>query len=328
MKRLKLAVVAFLAALLAFSTVGSAYAAPTEQATDVQRRAVVGVVKAIDGNTVTVQTRSGDEVKVTIASDTRIRVPGKPTAALSDVAVGARVAVVAQVKDSLLTALSVVVNPVQAARRDMLERLQRASVVRSAQALVRSLQRELARASDDVKPVLQQALDAALKAQAAAQDALKKLPPIVTPLRGALRGTITDVNTANSTITIQASRAALTRGRPGGKMAPRSWGRPGGRTMPGARARQAGVPITLTVTDNTQVTRNAHQQAKLSDLKLGDLVVVAVYDRDNSEALRIQAASQEFWAQLQGARAGSQRFWRGFGPRLGPRPAPSVPPSQ
>lgn len=347
MTRVKVLLAGFLAVVTAFVSSGAADAAPAQQAPDTQRRVVAGVVKAVDGNTVTLTTRSGEEIKVAVASDTSIQAPGRAKASLSDVAVGARVVVVAEMKGSVLTAISVAVNPVQTARRDMLERARRFSVARSAQALVNSLQRELAQAPDAAKPDVQKALDAAKQAQTAVQDTLKKLPVIATPMRAVIRGTVTDVNAANGAITVQPGQAssaqrAAPQGRrqqtPGmrgrGQQAPGMRGRnqraPGmrGQQAPGLRARLARLPVTLTVTESSQVARNADQQAKIADVKIGDIVVTGVYDRGTSEALRLVVMSPEFLVQLRGARQPQARgqFQRGFGPRGGaPRFAPAPP---
>ncbi|MDO8531843.1 MAG: hypothetical protein Q7T26_06710 [Dehalococcoidia bacterium] len=330
MTRVKVLLAGFLAVVTAFVSSGAADAAPALQAPpDTQRRVVVGVVKAVDGTTVTLTTRSGEQVKVGITSDTSIRAPGKPQAALSDIAVGAGVSVVAQVKDSALTAISLVVNPVQTARRDVLERARRLSVARSAQALVRSLERELVQAPDAAKPDLQKALDAAKQAQTVVQDTLKKLPVIATPMRAVIRGTVTDVDAANGAITVQpgqasSARRAAPQGR--GRLGPGMRGR--NQRVPSMRARLARLPVTLTVTESAKLTRNADQQAKIADVKIGDIVVSGVYDRGTSEALRMVVMSPDFLVQLRGARQPQARgqFQRGFGPRGGaPRFAPAPP---
>ena len=335
MTRVKVFLAGFLAVVPAVVSTGAASAAPAQQAPDTQRRVVVGVVAAVDGGAVTVTTRSGEQVKIAVASDTSIRAPGKAQASLSDIVTGARVVVVAQMKDNVLTAISVVISPVQAARQDMLESVRRFSVARSAQALVNALQRELAQAPDAAKPDLQKALDAAKQAQAAAQDALKKLPAITTPQRAAIRGTVTDVNAASGTITVQPSATGVSR-----QAGPHARG----RRAPGMRERASRLPVTLTVTDSSQLARNADQQARIADVKIGDIVVTGVYDRRTSEALRLVVMSPEFLAQLRGARQpqaarpfqrgfserggfGQRGFaQRGFGQRgFGPGGAPSVP---
>ena len=231
------------------------------------------------------------------------------------------------------------VNPVQTARRDMLERARRLSVARSAQALVRSLERELAQAPDAAKPDVQKALDAAKQAQTVVQDTLKKLPVIATPMRAVIRGTVTDVNAANGAITVQpgqasSARRAAPQGR--GQLGPGMRGRnqqaPGmrgrGQQMPGPRARLARLPVTLTVTESSQLARNADQRAKIGDVKIGDVVVAGVYDRGTSEALRLVVMSPDFLVQLRGARQPQARgqFQRDFGQRGGaPRFAPAPP---
>ncbi|MBI4336358.1 MAG: hypothetical protein HY683_00815 [Chloroflexi bacterium] len=106
---LKLAIPVFVA-LLVLGTMGAALASSQTQAAQ-GKQGLFGTVTAKSGSTLTVTTKQGTTVDLAVTQNTQFRVPGLDQPTFQDVAVGSRVAILAQGEAGSQSALRVMVIP-------------------------------------------------------------------------------------------------------------------------------------------------------------------------------------------------------------------------
>ncbi len=99
-----------IAAIIALSTLGAAFAAsPGEDGK--AKQGLFGTVKAKSDNSFTLQTSKGDTIELAVTADTKFRMPGEAKASFDDLKLGTRVAVLAETRASAATALKVMPVP-------------------------------------------------------------------------------------------------------------------------------------------------------------------------------------------------------------------------
>lgn len=109
MKKLHIITVLAMALSLLLGSVGTAYAAPADQAAALH--GYFGAVTSIDGKVITLDTKAQGSVKITTDDKTVVQTPGKDTAILADIAKGDRIAVLAQDQAGAQIALRVMALP-------------------------------------------------------------------------------------------------------------------------------------------------------------------------------------------------------------------------
>ncbi len=110
--KLRTMVALVLAGMLGLSSLGAAMASPDTQSPQA-KQGLFGTVIAKTEDSITLKTKSGQEVELELRQDTKVRIPGEAEASIEDVPIGSRVAVLAQGEADTRTALSLMVVPGQ-----------------------------------------------------------------------------------------------------------------------------------------------------------------------------------------------------------------------
>lgn len=108
--KLKLMAVAIMVGVLALSSVSAAFAADQPQQAQA-KQGLFGIVTAKAQNSLTVKTKQGETIQLAVTGQTEFRALGKVRVTLDDVAVGSRVAVLAEGSAGALIALKIMLVP-------------------------------------------------------------------------------------------------------------------------------------------------------------------------------------------------------------------------